>query len=208
MKFLRIGLAMALALTVAACQKAAGPGNVDAKRLEAAASNGEWLSYGKDYNEQRFSPLDKINAANVKDLGLAWYAEFDTDRGLEATPLMVDGVLYTTTAWSMVFAFDAKTGKLLWKYDPKVAGQEGLRRLLRRGQPRRRRLEGPGLRRHPRRPAGRARRQGPARSPGRSRPPTPTKPYTITGAPAGHQGQGADRQRRRRVRRARLRLRL
>ena len=125
MNFLRIGLALALAVTVSACQKAAGPGNVDARRLEAAASNGEWLSYGKDYNEQRFSPLDKINASNVKDLGLAWYAEFDTDRGQEATPLMIDGVLYTTTAWSKVFAFDAKTGKQLWKYDPKVEGKKG-----------------------------------------------------------------------------------
>ena len=125
MKFIHIGLALALAVTLAACQKAASPGNVDAKRLEAAAGNGEWLSYGKDYNEQRFSPLDKVNAGNVGQLGLAWYAEFDTDRGQEATPLMVDGVLYTTTAWSKVFAFDAKTGKQLWKYDPKVEGKKG-----------------------------------------------------------------------------------
>ena len=90
----------------------------------------------------------QINAANVGQLGLAWYAEFDTDRGQEATPLVVDGVLYTTTAWSKVYAFDAKTGKQLWSYDPKVDGREGLRRLLRRGQPRRRGLEGQGLRRH------------------------------------------------------------
>jgi quinohemoprotein ethanol dehydrogenase len=117
MKLIRWGVALALALSVAACQKSS-PGNVDAKRLEAAATNGEWLSYGKDYNEQRHSPLDKINAANVGQLGLAWFAEFDTDRGQEATPLMVDGVLYTSTAWSKVFAFDAKTGKQLWKYDP------------------------------------------------------------------------------------------
>jgi outer membrane protein assembly factor BamB len=52
-------------------------------------------------------------AANVVHLGLAWFAEFDTDRGQEATPLMVDGTLYTTTAWSKVFAFDARTGKQL-----------------------------------------------------------------------------------------------
>ena len=124
MRLVQLGLALALALTAAACQKP-GPGSVDAKRLEAAATNGEWLSYGRDYSEQRFSPLDKINASTVKDLGLAWYAEFDTDRGQEATPLMVDGVLYTTTAWSMVFAFDAKTGKQLWKYDPKVDRAKG-----------------------------------------------------------------------------------
>jgi len=123
MKIIRLGVALALAASLAACQKA--PGSVDAKRLEAAAGNAEWLSYGKDYNEQRFSPLDKVNAGNVQTLGLAWYAEFDTDRGQEATPLMVDGVIYTSTAWSKVFAFDAKTGKQLWKYDPRVEGSKG-----------------------------------------------------------------------------------
>jgi quinohemoprotein ethanol dehydrogenase len=123
MKFVRLGLALVLAVTVAACQK--GESSVDAKRLEAAAGNAEWLSYGKDYNEQRFSPLDKVNTENVGELGLAWFAEFDTDRGQEATPLLVDGVLYTTTAWSKVFAFDAKTGKQIWKYDPGVQGSKG-----------------------------------------------------------------------------------
>jgi quinohemoprotein ethanol dehydrogenase len=125
MNIIRLGLALALAVTMAACQKGPGPGNVDAKRLTAAAGNAEWLSYGKDYNEQRFSPLDKINGDTVQRLGLAWYAEFDTDRGQEATPLMVDGVIYTSTAWSKVFAFDAASGKLLWKFDPGVQGAKG-----------------------------------------------------------------------------------
>ncbi|WP_293906347.1 PQQ-dependent dehydrogenase, methanol/ethanol family [Phenylobacterium sp.] len=125
MKIIRLGVALALALTLAACQKAASPGNVDARRLTAAAGNAEWLSYGKDYNEQRFSPLDKVNATTVERLGLAWYAQFDTDRGQEATPLEVDGVIYTTTAWSKVFAFDAVRGKLLWSYDPGVKGTKG-----------------------------------------------------------------------------------
>src|SRR5690349_19425887 len=125
MKFIRLGVALAAVATLGltACQKA--PGSVDQKRLEAARTNAEWLSYGKDYSEQRFSPLDKVNAGNVGTLGLAWYAEFDTDRGQEATPLMIDGVLYTSTAWSKVFAFDAKTGKQLWKYDPGVQGAKG-----------------------------------------------------------------------------------
>jgi PQQ-dependent dehydrogenase (methanol/ethanol family) len=123
MKIVRLGLALVAAASLAACQKPAG--DVDTDRLLAAASNAEWLSYGKDYSEQRFSPLDKINTSNVKELGLAWHAEFDTDRGQEATPLVVDGVLYTSTAWSKVFAFDAKTGEQLWKYDPKVEGAKG-----------------------------------------------------------------------------------
>ena len=78
------------------------------------------MSYGRTYSEQRFSPLTKINADNAKNLGLAWYYDLDTDRGQEATPIVVDGVMYITTAWSMVKAFDAKTGKFLWDFDPKV----------------------------------------------------------------------------------------
>ena len=88
--------------------------------LIASAPEGEWLSYGRDYNEQRFATLSQINDTTVKDLGLAWSADLETARGQEATPLMHDGVLYTTTAWSMVKAYDAATGKLLWAYDPKV----------------------------------------------------------------------------------------
>lgn len=110
-------------MALAACQPKAA--QLDDKRLVAADGNAEWLSYGKGYSEQRFSPLDKVNAANVGQLGLAWYAQFDTDRGQEATPLVIDGVLYTSTNWSMVYAFDAKTGKRLWKYDPKVDRNTG-----------------------------------------------------------------------------------
>lgn len=109
-----------LALCVSSC----GNPGVDANRIEAAEA-GEWLSYGRTYDEQRFSPLDKVNRETVARLGVAWWAEFDTDRGQEATPLIADGVLYTTTAWSKVYAFDAVTGKPLWSYDPKVPGEKG-----------------------------------------------------------------------------------
>ena len=115
----------AAALALAGCGRSGGGGDAQAKRLVAADTNAEWLSYGKGYAEQRFSPLETVSTANVGKLGLAWWAEFDTDRGQEATPLVVDGVLYTTTAWSKVHAFDAKSGKALWSYDPKVAGQKG-----------------------------------------------------------------------------------
>jgi len=107
------------ALCVAACSR-----GVDGARIEAADPS-EWLSYGRTYDEQRFSPLKQVDTATVGKLGVAWWAEFDTDRGQEATPLVADGVLYTTTAWSKVAAFDAKTGKPLWKYDPKVPGEAG-----------------------------------------------------------------------------------
>lgn len=99
----------------------AAPAQVDADRLVNADKDpGNWMSYGRTYSEQRFSPLDKINADNVMNLGLAWYYDLDTNRGQEATPIVVDGVMYISTAWSMVKAFDAKTGKLLWNFDPKV----------------------------------------------------------------------------------------
>lgn len=88
--------------------------------LIASAPGEEWLSYGRDYAEQRFSPLTQVNDKTIGQLGLAWSADLDTARGQEATPLMHDGMLYTSTAWSMVKAFDAATGKLLWSYDPKV----------------------------------------------------------------------------------------
>ncbi len=94
---------------------------VNQARLEHAdQSPGDWMSYGRTWSEQRFSPLNQINDKNVGRLGLAWYAELNTYRGVEATPLEIDGVLYDVSAWSIVTAFDATNGKLLWTYDPKV----------------------------------------------------------------------------------------
>jgi quinohemoprotein ethanol dehydrogenase len=80
------------------------------------------MTYGRTYDEQRFSPLNQINDRNVSQVGLAWYFDLDTRRGQEATPIVVDGVMYFTTAWSKVFALNAVTGKLLWSFDPKVPG--------------------------------------------------------------------------------------
>jgi len=80
----------------------------------------EWPLHGLDYKEQRFASLDLIDVDNVKGLGLSWYFDMDTRRGVEATPLMIDGVLYVTGSWSVVYALDAKTGRLRWRYDPEV----------------------------------------------------------------------------------------
>ncbi|MEW6130023.1 MAG: PQQ-dependent dehydrogenase, methanol/ethanol family [Acidobacteriota bacterium] len=88
---------------------------------KGAGEEGNWLAHGRTFNEQRFSPLKQINDKNVKDLNLAWAFKLDVDRGTEATPIVVDGVMYTTGAYSFVYALDAKSGKLLWKYDPQVA---------------------------------------------------------------------------------------
>jgi PQQ-dependent dehydrogenase (methanol/ethanol family) len=103
-----------------------GAAAVDQARiLSADREPGSWLAAGRDYNEQRFSPLDQINDKNVAGLGLAWFADIDTERGQESTPVIVDGVMYLTTAWSMVKAYDIKTGKELWNYDPKVNKAKG-----------------------------------------------------------------------------------
>ena len=109
-------------IALAACGKQASApvtaGVTDA--MIAAPPAGEWLTVAGDHNETRYSPLDLISDKNVGTLGLAWSADLDTARGQEATPLMHDGVLYVSTAWSMVKAYDAKTGALKWAYDPKV----------------------------------------------------------------------------------------
>ena len=100
---------------------AAKPADVDGARIIQADQEPEnWLSHGRTYNEQRFSPLKAINDKNVNQVALAWYYSLDTRRGQEATPLVVDGVMYFTTAWSKVISLDAASGVRRWEYDPKV----------------------------------------------------------------------------------------
>jgi len=130
-----LGPTILLALACSACQKLepattapAKPAQVDAARIvQADQDPRNWLTTGRTYSEQRFSPLAKIDANNVKQLGLAWFVDLDTHRGQEATPLIIDGVLYSTSAWSKVQAIDAASGKLLWQYDPKVPGETGVK---------------------------------------------------------------------------------
>ncbi len=125
------GLLLSLAIvSLAACKsksasnaqsQSASPANVDESRMiRADQEPGNWMSYGRTYNEQRFSPLKQISDQNVGQLGLAWYMDLTIRRGQEATPIVVDGVMYFSTAWSKVFAVNAATGAKLWSYDPKV----------------------------------------------------------------------------------------
>jgi PQQ-dependent dehydrogenase (methanol/ethanol family) len=119
---LSAALAIVGAASAASAQDAAAA--VDAERLtNAEAEPGQWMSYGRTYGEQRWSPLAEIDAETVGRLGLAWYADYDTNQPQESNPLFIDGVLYTSTAWSKVYAFDARTGEQLWFYDPKVPGE-------------------------------------------------------------------------------------
>lgn len=94
---------------------------VDGDRIRDADSEPQnWLAHGRTYDEARFSPLTLINDGNVQTLGLAWYFDTETNRGLEASPIVIDGVMYTTGSWSVVFAHNAQNGELLWKHDPQV----------------------------------------------------------------------------------------
>ncbi len=126
----RVGIAAMAALALASCSET-GSSSGDrvgaAELLAAGEDSANWISHGRTYSEQRFSPLDKINAENVGELGLAWFDDMDTARGQEATPLVIDGKIYITTAWSKVRAYDGKTGEMLWSYDPEVPGETGVK---------------------------------------------------------------------------------
>lgn len=99
---------------------------VAAERVQAADGEpGNWLAHGRTYSEQRHSPLADINAENVGELSLAWYWDTGDKRGLEATPIVVDGVMFTSGTWSRVYANDAASGAPLWQYDPEVPKQWG-----------------------------------------------------------------------------------
>ncbi len=97
------------------------------RMANADAEPQNWLLHGRTFSESRFSPLDGINTQNVTDLKLAWYLDLPEQRGQEATPIVVDGVMYTTSAWSHVLAIDAVTGKQLWHFDPKVPKSTGVK---------------------------------------------------------------------------------
>ena len=127
------GLVFLFLLTISSCGKSIdsqnrksadfdGAAEVNTERLTTGnLDGGNWMSHGRTYSEQRHSPLSQISAETISDLGLVWSFDLDTKRGIESTSLVIDGVMYMTSAWSIVYALDATTGKLLWKYNPKVA---------------------------------------------------------------------------------------
>ena len=101
-----------------AASQAAGSSRLLPSSTAIDAAN--WPRNGRTFAEDRFSPLAQIDDANVAELGLAWSYDTGTDRGLEATPVVVDGVMYTSGSWSIVMALDAATGEELWRFDPQV----------------------------------------------------------------------------------------
>lgn len=92
---------------------------VDDAALDKGDSK-DWLNYGLNNSENRFSQLDAIKTDNVKELGLAWSYELGSIRGVESTPIVVDGIMYVTGPWSIVHAIDVRSGRRIWKFDPKV----------------------------------------------------------------------------------------
>src|SRR2546423_2063576 len=105
------------------------PKRIDDAALKDAGKTGEdWISYNGNWSEQRYSPLNQINASNVSRLGLAWATEIPAAAGnpqnrQEATHLVYNGVLYSISPWSVVYAVDARTGKEVWHSDPEVNQQ-------------------------------------------------------------------------------------
>ena len=112
------------------------------KRVDAAfmiantARTADWPSYGLDYAETRYSKLNQVNTNTVKNLGLVWSYNLESTRGVEATPVVVDGIMYVTASWSVVHAVDVRTGQRIWTYDPKIdraLGSKGCCDVVNRG---------------------------------------------------------------------------
>lgn len=112
-----VGTALSTALGVPVALAA----SLNEARLSNATQEPQnWMTHGGGYNELHYSALGKINADNVNELKLAWTGDFADGRGQESTPLVVDGVMYVSSSWSKVYAYEAATGKELWRYDPQV----------------------------------------------------------------------------------------
>src|SRR5688572_27659861 len=97
---------------------------VDNAALSDEADGRNWAAYGRTFSETHYSPLNEINRETVSRLNLAWTLDLDVTNNL-STPLAVDGVVYVASGYSLVHAVDARTGKLLWRYDPEVAKVAG-----------------------------------------------------------------------------------
>ena len=118
---------LALCLAALAASSAVAQTVIDNRALANDADGSNWASYGRTFSEQHFSPLREINDGNIGRLKLAWYYDLPPMASVFTAPLAVDGILYFAPGYSVVHAMDARTGKLLWRYDPQApqaAGQK------------------------------------------------------------------------------------
>ena len=120
-----MGMTVAVAVTLLSWNVSHADDSPGSVAHAPAMAEGEWLSYDRTLAGQRHSPLSDLNEQTVGKLGLAWSIDLDNNRGLEATPLYSDGVLYTSLSWSRVMAVDATSGEILWSFDPKVDKAKG-----------------------------------------------------------------------------------
>jgi quinohemoprotein ethanol dehydrogenase len=97
---------------------------IDNAVLADEKGGADWPEYGRTFSEQRFSPLDQINRQTVPKLGLAWSLELPDVWNVSSAPVEVDGVIYIAVGFSVIYAVDAVSGKVLWSYDPKVDGKK------------------------------------------------------------------------------------
>lgn len=116
---------LALALVLGACTGDGVRTVVDDASLADLDQGGDWLAFGRTFEEQRFSPLEEVHDGNVGDLGVAWYLDLPESRTLYGTPLVADGVMYFEGSWNVVHAVDAASGEVLWTHDPGVIEQAG-----------------------------------------------------------------------------------
>jgi quinohemoprotein ethanol dehydrogenase len=111
-------------LLVISCVQASpllAAGDVTEERVLAEAADGaNRFVKGGNFNGEHFSPLREIDDRTVTDLGLVWSSDLPVPDGISATPVVVDGVIYLSGAWSVVFAIDGKSGEVLWQHDPDV----------------------------------------------------------------------------------------
>jgi quinohemoprotein ethanol dehydrogenase len=126
---IELGLLLCAALaggSALSAPAAAAPAAADvtaARLLKADREPGQWLTYGGTYSEQRFSALKQIDSGNVGTLGLKWFGDYETNQDQHGSPLYIDGVIYVSTSRNVVHAFDARTGRQLWKYNPMIHGE-------------------------------------------------------------------------------------
>ena len=123
---LAIGIAATAALSASPAK--AGPVTTD-DLVKAQDNSGDWLMYGRNYRNWRYSPLAEITPDNAAKMTPVWSMSTGGQfGGLEGTPLFHDGVLYFTADYARVFAVDAKSGNILWRYEP--AYDDGLTAML------------------------------------------------------------------------------
>ena len=112
----------AIAISLGLCAVAAqGGGRVTEERvLEESGKGVNWFLKGGNFAGEHYSPLNEINSGNVGELGLAWASIIPAPDGISATPIVVDGVIYFSAAYSVAYAVDARNGRILWSFDPNV----------------------------------------------------------------------------------------